>query len=120
MPTWKTTLPASGAIVSTMATIRKGARLHYYIKEWMEHLGLSDQDLANRMGVSRTTVWKRYSEQQRLSPAKVAQIAEALDRHPNELLFPPDVPSLDALAEGASKEERAAMVVDIMRRRRAG
>lgn len=103
-----------------MATIRKGARLHYYIKEWMVHLGVSDEELANRMGTSRTTVWKRYTEQHRLTPAKVAQIAEALDRHPNELLFPPEVPSLDALAEGATPEQRAAMVTDIMRRRRAG
>lgn len=103
-----------------MATIRKGARLHYYLKEWMVHLDVSDEELANRMGVSRTTVWKRYTEQHRLSPAKVAQIADALDRHPNELLFPPEVPSLDALAEGATPEQRAAMVTDIMRRRRAG
>lgn len=103
-----------------MATpkIRKGARLHYYIKEWIDHLGLSDQDVANRMGVGRTTVWKRYSEQHRLTPAKVAQIAEALDRHPNELLFPPEVPSLDALAEGATPEQRAAMVGDVIRRMR--
>lgn len=102
-----------------MASIRKGARLHYYIKEWMEHLGISDEKLAARMGVSRTTVWKRYSQQHRLTPQKVAQIADALERHPNELLFPPEVPSLDALAEGASKEERAAMVIDISRRMRA-
>lgn len=105
-----------------MATIRKGARLHYYIKEWIDHLGLSDQDVANRMGLSsRTSVWKLYTEQQRLSPAKVARIADALDRHPNELLFPPDVPSLDALAEGASDTQRAGMVADIMNRmRKAG
>lgn len=101
-----------------MATIRRGARLHYYIKEWMDHLGLSDEQVGNRMGVSRTTVWKRYTEQHRLTPEKVAQIAEALDRHPHELLFPPDVPSLDAMAEGATPEQRAAMVTDISRRMR--
>jgi transcriptional regulator with XRE-family HTH domain len=102
-----------------MATtkIRKGARLHYYIKEWINHLGLSDQDVAHRMGLaSRTSVWKLYTEQNRLSPERVAQIADALGRHPNELLFPPEVPSLDAIAEGATPEQRAAMVVDIARR----
>lgn len=99
-----------------MATIRKGARLHYYIKEWMVHLGISDEKLAGLMEVSRTTVWKRYTEQHRLTPQKVAQIANALNRHPNELLFPPEVPSLDAVAEGATPEQRAAMVVDILRR----
>lgn len=100
-----------------MATIRKGARLHYYIKEWIEHLNLTDEIVAGRMGLaSRTSVWKLYTQQHRLTPEKVARIAEALDRHPNELLFPPEVPSLDALAEGASRELRAAMVTDIMRR----
>lgn len=98
--------------------IRKGARLHYYIKEWMNHLGISDEKMAGLMGVSRTTVWKRYTEQHRLTPQKVAQIADALDRHPNELLFPPEVPSLDALAEGVSPEVRAGMVSDIIRRMR--
>jgi len=100
-----------------MATIRKGARLHYYLEEWFRHLGLSDQDVASRMGLSsRTSVWKLRTEQHRLTPEKVARIADAIDRHPNELLFPPEVPSLDAIAHGATLEQRAAMVTDIMRR----
>jgi transcriptional regulator with XRE-family HTH domain len=105
-----------------MATIRKGARLHYYIKEWIEHLGLNDDQVASRMGLaSRSSVWKLYTEQHRLTPEKVARVADALDRDPRELLFPPSVPSLDAIAEGASPEERAQMVVDITRRmRKAG
>lgn len=100
-----------------MATIRKGARLHYYIKEWIEHLGLTDEVVAGRMGLaSRTSVWKLYTEQHRLTPEKVARLAEALDRHPNELLFPPETPSLDALADQATPEQRSAMVTDIIRR----
>lgn len=103
-----------------MAThIRKGARLHYYIKEWIEHLQLTDDEVARRGGwSSRASVWKLYNEQHRLTPEKVARLADALDRHPNELLFPPNVPSLDALADGASPEQRAAIVTDIARRLR--
>ncbi len=104
-------------IVSSMATrIHKGRRPHYYIKEWIEFLGLTDDIVAQRAGVDRTTVWKWYTQQQRLGPDKVAQLAEALDRDHRELLHPPTVPSLDALAEGASDAERAAMIVDITRR----
>ena len=45
----------------------------------MEHLGISDEVLAGRIGVSsRTTVWKRYTEQQRLDLGKIQQIADAL------------------------------------------
>jgi transcriptional regulator with XRE-family HTH domain len=114
-------MPGSLAIVSGMATvkIRKGARLHYYITEWMRHLGLSDQDVANRMDLSsRTSVWKLRTQQHRLTPEKVAHLAHALGRHPSELLFPPEVPSLDALAEGATPEQRAAIVSDIIQRMR--
>jgi len=105
-----------------MATeIRKGARVHYYIKEWIDYLGLNDDTVAQRMGLSgRSAVWKLYSQQHRLTPAKVAQIADALDRDPRELLFPPQVPSLDAIADGASDTVRALMVGDIMRRMKRG
>lgn len=105
-----------------MATIRRGARLHYYIKEWIEHLGLTDDQVASRMGLSsRSSVWKLYTQQHRLTPDKVARIADALERDPKELLFPPTIPSLDALADEATPEQRAAIVTDISRRlRKAG
>jgi transcriptional regulator with XRE-family HTH domain len=94
--------------------------VHYYIKEWITHLGLSDEDVARRMGLSsRTALWKLYKEQHRLAPQKVAQIADALDLHPSQLLFPPEIPSLDAIADGSTPEQRAAMVADIARRMRA-
>lgn len=101
-----------------MASIRKGFRVHYYIKEHMDADGLSDEKLAARMDVGRTTVWKWRTQQHRLTPDKVAWIAAALDRHPSELLFPPEVPSLDALADRATPEQRAAIVADITRRLR--
>lgn len=107
-------------IVPGMATrIRRGARLHYYIKEHMERLGVSDEAMAGRIGTTRETVWKRYSEQQRLTPGKVAEFADALDMHPSELLFPPGTPSLDALIDGADEKQRE-MAADLIRRLRAG
>lgn len=116
LPTWKTTLAYSAAIVSAMVTKqRSGPRLHYYIKEHMERLGVSDEDLANLLGIGRETVWKRYTDQRRLNPEKIAQMAEALKMHTSELLFPPDVPSLDAIAKDASDEQRA-MAADILKR----
>lgn len=95
--------------------IRKGARLHYYIKEHMDRLGVSDEAMAGRIGVTRETVWKRYTDQRRLDPFKVLEFADALDMHPSELLFPPGTPSLDAIANGASPDQRE-MVADIVRR----
>lgn len=95
--------------------IRRGVRLHYYIKEHMERLGVSDDVLAGRLGIGRETVWKRYKDQRRLDPEKIVQIADALEMHPSELLYPPGVPSLDAIASGASPEQRD-MAADILRR----
>lgn len=100
-----------------MATRPGTIKIHYYIKEWINHLGLSDDIVAERMGLSgRAALWKLYTEQHRLGPIKVAAIAKALEVHHNELLFPPDVPSLDAMAEGATIEQRAQIVADIARR----
>lgn len=95
--------------------IRKGARLHYYIKEHMDRLGVSDEAMAGRIGVSRETVWKRYTEQRRLDPGKIQEFADALEMHPSELLFPPGTPSLDAIMEGADSDQRN-MAADIVRR----
>lgn len=95
--------------------IRRGARLHYYIKEHMDRLGVSDEVMAGRIGVSRETVWKRYTEQRRLDPGKIQEFADALEMHPSELLYPPGTPSLDAIIEGADSAQRN-MAADIVRR----
>lgn len=81
----------------------------------MERLGVSDEAMAGRLGIGREAVWKRYTEQGRLDPAKIAAFADALDMHPSELLYPPGVPSLDAIAEKATPEQRD-MAADVLRR----
>lgn len=104
--------------VASMATdrIRKGARTHVYIKEWMDHLGLSDDEMAGRLELkSRTTVWKRYTEQHRLDPGKIQQFADAMGIQRSQLNYPPGTPSLDAIADeqhlDAAARERLAGVV---------
>lgn len=81
----------------------------------MDRLGVSDEAMAGRLDVSRETVWKRYTDQRRLDPFKIQEFADALDMHPSELLFPPGTPSLDAIANGATPDQRA-MAADIVRR----
>lgn len=115
------------AIVSGMATqkgkppadivrIRKGAKPHVYIKEWMEHLNVSDDEMAGRLGLaSRSAVWKRYREQHRLDPGKIQQFADALGIQRSQLNYPPGMPSLDAIADeqgldGAARERLADVV----------
>lgn len=100
----------------TPTRIRKGAKPHLYIKEWMDHLGVSDEMMAGRLDVgSRTTVWKRYTEQHRLDLGKIFQFADALGVHPDQLKYPPGVRSLDAIADGLSLEQRE-MAADVLTR----
>lgn len=97
-----------------MATrIGQRRRAHLYIDEWMEKRGLSDEKLADRVGVARETVWRWRNQQHRLNPDKIAVLAEALDIEPQELWRPPSRPSLDAIMKDASDDlhETAADIV---------
>lgn len=97
------------AIVSGMATdrIRKGARPHLYIKEWMERLEVTDDMMAGRLGLSsRSAVWKRYKEQHRMDMGKAQEFADALDIPLSQLFYPPGTQSLDAIAKDAKPAER--------------
>jgi len=89
-----------------MATKIYGKRRgHLFVAEWMEHRELSDEKLANRLGVDRVTVTRWRNQQHRLNPDKIAAIAVALDLEPEALFRPPSArPSLDALLRDAPAE----------------
>lgn len=102
--------------------IRKGAKAHLYIEEWMRDRGLNDETLGGRLGVARQTVHRWRKEQHRLDPGKIAKIAHALDLDGPETLWrPPGRPSLDAKMHGASDDEvkRAASMIDLFLSKRS-
>jgi transcriptional regulator with XRE-family HTH domain len=104
------------AYVSGMVTrIRQGARPHLYITEWRELRGLSVEQLAGRVGVARETVWRWETQQHRLNPDKIAQLASSLDIEPEELWRRPQRQSLDALLKDATDAEHET-AFDIVRR----
>ena len=90
-------------------------RAHLYIKEWMDHRGMSDEKAASRLGVARETVWKWRTQPARLNPEKLQGLAAILDMEPQEFYRPPDRPSLDAMVANAPDDVQA-MAVDIVRR----
>lgn len=101
---------------TAMATrIGQKRKLHLYVKEWMDHRGLSDERVANRLGVARETIFRWRTEQHRLNPEKLAQLAAALDMEPQEFYRPPGQVSLDALLVGAPDDLRDT-AVDIVKR----
>lgn len=84
-------------------------RFRVYIREWMNKRELSDEDLGEIMGVARQTVYRWRTEEHRLSPPKIAAIAEALGLEPIDLLRPPDRRSIDAITKDASDADHAAI-----------
>lgn len=88
---------------------------HIYLKEWLNHRGLSDERAAQRLGIDRTTLWKWRTQPRRLTRDKLASLAVILDIEPEELYRPPDRPSLDAMIKNAP-EDVQKMAVDIVQR----
>ena len=104
-------------MVSGMVTrIRRGARVHLYITEWRKNRGLTLEQLGNRLGVEKNTVWRWENEQHRVTVDKQAAIADALGLEgPAALFYPPAVQSIDSMLAGQDQATRD-MVVDIVSR----
>lgn len=94
---------------------RNPPKAYLYIKEWMEAKKVSDDELANRLDIGRATVWKWYSQQHRLNPEKIANIASALGIRPEELWNAPSELNLNAIVADAPEDLRAT-AADIVRR----
>ena len=94
---------------------RNPRKAYLYIKEWMETKKVSDDELANRLDIGRATVWKWYSQQHRLNPEKIFNIASALGIRPEELWSDPSEPNLNAIIADAPEDLRAT-AADIVRR----
>jgi transcriptional regulator with XRE-family HTH domain len=95
--------------------IGSGRRAHLYIEEWIKFRGLSDETVGNRLGRARETIWRWRTEQHRLNPEKLAELASALDIEPQDFYRPPSRPSIDALVEDAPDDLRNT-ALDIVRR----
>lgn len=92
---------------------RQGREKRFYLAENMEDAGVSDTELAGRMGVSRTTVWRWRRQKRGVNTELAAQIAHHLQRLPEALWRRPgeplsgDEPSIDAMISGEPPETRA-------------
>ena len=79
------------------ARIRPRRPFRLYIAEWRTHRGLTQQELADRLGTSDVTVSRWETGKRRPDPDAQAAIAEALDAEPEDLFRHPSTPSVDAL-----------------------
>jgi transcriptional regulator with XRE-family HTH domain len=108
--------------MTDMVTRIGGARKpHLYIMEWIGHLELSVEKVADRIGVRRETVYRWIKTPTRLDPAKMQQLADALDIPITALYRRPEHVSLDDKLEGAPDDVRQQAIeyIDFLTRRRA-
>lgn len=106
------------ARVAIMATNR---RAHLFITEWLRHCGVSDQDAAEKLGVSRETVWRWANEQNRLNPQKILRLADLCGIEPGDFWHVPGVRSVDSILRGAPDDirETAADIVQRLVRKKS-
>jgi transcriptional regulator with XRE-family HTH domain len=85
-------------------------RQHLYLEAWMVHLNVTDEELGDRLGRPRQTVYRWRTEETRLDPSKIAEITKALGILPADLWRKPPRRSIDAIVDAASDDDHAAVL----------
>lgn len=85
----------------------------------MDHFEISDQELGDRLGRPRETIWRWHREQRRLNYDKIKEIAGGLGIPPEDLYRPPKEISLDAIIKEAPElRETAAEIIHTLIRQK--
>lgn len=95
--------------------IRKAYKRRLYVSQWREAKGLSPEQIAGRVGITRESYYRWEREHHRLTPEKLSQLADAMGIEPEQFWRLPDTESLDALIKDAPADIQA-MAADIVRR----
>lgn len=93
----------------------------HFLREWREHKGWTQAELADRLGVGQDTISRYENGQRQLTIDVQAAIAEALEIRPLQLLNRPGVVSLDELmadADPATRETAVSLIEALLRSRR--
>ena len=82
----------------------------HYLREWREHRGLLQEELAKLAGTSKSVISRYETGDRRIHLAIQFRLMRALGIMPAQFFSPPGTPSLDALVANASVAERAKIV----------
>ena len=88
-----------------MDRIGPRAPLHWYLKEWREHLGLTQERVAERLGTNKGQVSKLERGEQRMNDNWIAGFADAIGIDPADLLRDPKAPTISDLLRGATPDQ---------------
>lgn len=91
-----------------------------YLQEWRESRGLTQQQVADRLGTSSMTIsrWERQAGSHKPNIDVLAALAEAYQIEPQDFYHHPDTPSPEALLRDQPREiqEQAITIIRAIRR----
>ena len=82
--------------------------VNWYLREWMDHLGVRQRDMVEKAGWSKATASQLYTGVQDYSPKIVNEAAQALNISTFELLMRPEA----AMALRRLRENAILLVED--------
>ena len=88
-----------------MATTDESPFRHY-LREWRKHHGLSQAELAQRVGIPTSIISRYETGERRIHLEAQFKLMEALDIFPAQFFSPPDSPSLDAIIAKETPENK--------------
>lgn len=86
----------------------KKGHVGWFLREWMNALGVRQRDMIERAGWSKTTASLLYNGRQDYSPKLVEEAANALNIAPYELLLKPE----DAMAIRRLRQSAVQIAAD--------
>ena len=99
---------------------RPEAPLRFYLKDWRQAKGLTQEQLGERMDTPKGQISKLERGGQKWNAEWVARAASALGVEEGDLFRHPDQPTADELLRGASPKKRAQALAVIEALLKAG
>ena len=91
-----------------MDRIGQRSPLRFYLAEWRKARGLTQQQLADRLGRAKSTISQLENGKMDMTGHYMAALAEALNIDPVDLHHHPDRPSVDEMLRNATPEQYQA------------
>lgn len=79
--------------------------MRVYLREWREYLGLTQEQIADRIETTKGTVSRMEINSREPNLGYLAAFAEAIDREVSELFRDPERPTQEDLLRSASPEQ---------------
>ena len=82
----------------------------HYLREWREHRGWSQRQLAERVGIPKSVISRYETGDRRIHLGMLFRLMAALEIKPAQFFAPPGEPSADAVIANESPDQRRRIV----------